>query len=76
MASSGQFPDSAQITSIICPTLIVWGTQDEIIPVAHAEKFHRDIRNSRTIIYNPCGHCPMIEVPEKLVPDLRKFFSE
>ncbi len=76
MASSGQFPDSTQISNIQCPTLIVWGTQDEIIPVAHAEKFKRDIKNSRTIIYDPCGHCPMIELPEKLTPDIRKFFAE
>lgn len=76
MASSKTFPDSTRITSITCPTLIVWGTQDEIIPVAHAQKFHRDIKNSRVIVYDPCGHCPMIEVPELLAPDIRKFFKE
>lgn len=76
IASSKQFPDSTLITKITCPTLIVWGKQDEIIPVAHAEKFKRDIKNSRVIYYDPCGHCPMIEVPELLTPDIRKFFNE
>ncbi len=75
MASSKQFPDTSKINAIKCPTLIVWGAEDKIIPPAHAEKFHRDIKDSRLIIYDPCGHCPMIEVPEKLVPDLRKFFT-
>ncbi len=75
MACAGQFPDSTLITKITCPTLIVWGKQDAIIPVAHADKFHRDIKNSQVIIYDPCGHIPMIEVPEKLVPDIRKFFK-
>ena len=76
LACSGSFPDSANITKVSCPTLIIWGEQDEVVPVTHAQKFKRDIKNSQLIVYNPCGHVPMIEVPELLVPDLRKFFAE
>ncbi len=76
MASSGQFPDSTLISKVVCPTLIVWGREDEVIPSEHTSKFKRDIRNSRAIVYNNCGHVPMIETPERLVPDVRKFFSE
>jgi len=76
MASSGQFPDSSLITHVTCPTLIVWGREDIVLPMEHAEKFHRDIKNSRVIIYDSCGHVPMIEIPEKLTPDVRAFFRE
>ena len=55
---------------------LMWGKEDKIIPYAHAEKFHRDIKNSRVITYDTCGHVPMIEVPELLTPELRKFFKE
>ena len=76
LARSQQFPDSNIITKVQCPTLIVWGKEDAIIPVAHAEKFHRDIKNSRVIIYDPCGHVPMLERSEDLTKDFLQFVKE
>ena len=76
LARSKQFPDSGIITKVQCPTLIVWGKEDAIIPVAHAEKFHRDIKNSRVIIYDPCGHVPMMERSEDLTKDFLQFVKE
>jgi pimeloyl-ACP methyl ester carboxylesterase len=72
LARSGQFPDSSLIRDVKCPTLIVWGKEDAIVPVEHAEKFHGDIKNSKVIIYDPCGHVPMME----RTADLRKDFLE
>jgi pimeloyl-ACP methyl ester carboxylesterase len=54
LAVAGRFPDSSFIRRVQCPTLIIWGKEDEIIPVDHAERFHRDIKNSRVIYYDPC----------------------
>jgi pimeloyl-ACP methyl ester carboxylesterase len=76
MARAHQFPDSNMITKVQCPTLIVWGKEDKVIPVAHAERFHRDIKNSRVIIYDPCGHTPMMERSEDLTKDFLQFVKE
>lgn len=76
MVSSGQFPDSNLIKNVQSPTLIVWGKQDKVIPLEHAEKFHRDIANSRLVLYDSCGHVPMLEVPELLAPEIKRFFKE
>ena len=76
LARAQQFPDSSIIAKVQCPTLIVWGKEDAIIPVAHAEKFHRDIKNSRVIIYDPCGHVPMMERSEDLTRDFLQFVKE
>jgi pimeloyl-ACP methyl ester carboxylesterase len=73
LARAQQFPDTTLITKVQCPTLIIWGKQDAIIPVQHAEKFHRDIKNSKVIIYDPCGHVPMLERPEDLKRDFIAF---
>jgi 4,5:9,10-diseco-3-hydroxy-5,9,17-trioxoandrosta-1(10),2-diene-4-oate hydrolase len=73
MARAQQFPDSSLIQKVQCPTLIIWGKQDRIIPVEHAEKFHRDIKNSKVIIYDPCGHTPMLECPDQLKKDFLEF---
>lgn len=76
LARAGQFPDSTEITKIQCPTLIIWGKQDAVIPVAHAQKFHRDIKNSRVIIYDPCGHVPMLERSDDVTRDFLQFVKE
>jgi pimeloyl-ACP methyl ester carboxylesterase len=76
LARSKQFPDSMLITKVQCPTLIIWGKEDVVIPVEHAAKFHRDIKNSRVIIYDPCGHTPMMERTEDLTKDFLQFVKE
>ncbi|HUH74984.1 MAG TPA: alpha/beta hydrolase [Chitinophagales bacterium] len=76
LATSGQNPDEALIKNIQCPTLIIWGQEDIIIPVAHAYRFNNDIPNSEVKIYSPCGHMAMMEFPEKVANDFRNFIKE
>ena len=76
MVISGQFPDEKQIKNISCPTLIIWGRQDVILPVKYADSFARDIKNNQKIIYDSCGHVPMMEKPEQVKRDVLKFLSE
>ncbi len=75
LALSSQFPDTALIQQVTVPTLIVWGKEDEIIPVEHAERFHRDIKGSQLVVLDQCGHCPMMEEPEKTKELAEKFFN-
>ena len=55
------------------PTLIVWGEQDRIIPVAHAYQAHEAIPNSRLEIMAGVGHFPHAEEPIHFVEILRDF---
>lgn len=61
---------------IKCPTLIIWGKNDEWIPVYLADIFVKNIPNNKLIIYENCGHIPMEEIPQKSVEDVIKFFEE
>lgn len=70
------FPDTALVQKVQCPTLIIWGREDKTIPVAHTEKFKRDIPNSKVVIFENCGHCPMLEEPEKTTRECVRFFEE
>ena len=54
-----------RVPEIEAPTLIIWGAQDPIIPVAHAHIAHQMIRNSQLHILDRCGHVPQIEKPEE-----------
>ena len=53
------------------PTLILWGSQDLLIPVENAYKFHQDLPNNTLVILDDTGHTPMEESPlESLEPVL------
>ena len=47
--------------SITKPVLVIWGRQDQIIPVAHAEVATKNLPNVRVQIFDNCGHFPMLE---------------
>jgi pimeloyl-ACP methyl ester carboxylesterase len=57
------------------PTLIVWGEQDRIIPVAHAHQAHEAIPNSRLEIMAGVGHFPHAEEPARFAEILRDFLE-
>lgn len=46
------------------PTLIVWGEDDAVIPVADGHNLHESILNSRFVVIRNCGHVPQEERPE------------
>jgi pimeloyl-ACP methyl ester carboxylesterase len=47
------------------PTLIIWGKQDSIVPVAHAYVASQKIVNSQLSVFERCGHWAQVEYPEK-----------
>lgn len=63
----GQFDRSIaqRLPTIAAPTLIIWGRQDPMVPVIHAEKAAKIIPNARLEIIEECGHWSSIEHPQK-----------
>jgi len=51
--------------NITCPTLIIWGRQDRILPVAHAQVAKDGTPNAELHIFDSCGHEPHFEHPEE-----------
>ncbi len=43
------------------PSLVIWGKQDRLVPVAYAEEFGRRIAGCRVEIIDECGHIPQAE---------------
>lgn len=43
------------------PTLIIWGKQDGLLKLADGEEFKRGIAGSELIVFDQCGHVPMVE---------------
>ena len=46
------------------PVLLVWGCEDNLVPVADADEFERLIPNARKVIFKDTGHVPMLERPQ------------
>ena len=64
------------VKTIKRPTLIVWGRQDGLVPLADGEHFNRDIAGSKMIVIDQCGHVPNAEKPGEFNAALLKFLTE
>lgn len=76
LASAPKYVDIQLIQTIQNPTLVVWGKNDGLISVKHADYFSNDIKNSEQIIYDKCGHAPMIEIPQLIKNDIIAFLEK
>jgi pimeloyl-ACP methyl ester carboxylesterase len=61
---------------IQCPTLIVWGSDDYLVPLSDASTFEELIPNARKLIYEDTGHMSQLEQPERFNADLARFLAE
>jgi len=57
------------------PTMIVWGDQDPVIPVAHGRGARELIPNCRYLEIARAGHWPMLDEPELLARELTDFIE-
>jgi pimeloyl-ACP methyl ester carboxylesterase len=49
---------TARYKTISIPVLIIWGAEDEVVPVSVGKNFKRDIPGSELVILPKCGHIP------------------
>jgi pimeloyl-ACP methyl ester carboxylesterase len=65
-----------RLGDIGCPTLIVWGAKDHVLPVRHADIFAASIPDSHLVVYADTGHVAMLERPEEFNALLTWFLSD
>lgn len=58
------------------PTLVLWGRQDALLPVAYAERFREAIKGAKVQIFEDCGHLPHSEKSPEFVAAIRQFAGE
>lgn len=64
-----------RLPDIGCPTLVVWGEKDMIIPVRDADTFVELIPGARKLIFEDTGHVPMLERPRTFNACLEEFLQ-
>jgi pimeloyl-ACP methyl ester carboxylesterase len=65
-----------RLPEIVCPTLVVWGDRDRVIPVRDAAVYTELIPNARKVILPETGHIPMLERPVRFNALLEQFLNE
>jgi len=71
-----RYPLRDRLEKIKCPTLIIWGDKDRLVPVKDAAIFEKLIPDSRKIVYKDTGHVSMMERPARFNEDVRAFLEE
>jgi pimeloyl-ACP methyl ester carboxylesterase len=65
----------SRLRRVMAPTLVVWGRQDGLVPLAYAEKWKQLIRGARVEIIDACGHLPSLERPAALAEVVTGFIG-
>jgi len=64
-----------KLDAIKAPTLIVWGREDALVPLATGLSLAKDIAGSHTVILDRCGHVPQLECAAPFNAALLKFLA-
>lgn len=64
-----------ELARITAPTLILWGENDALTPLAMANAFCRRIARARIQIISRCGHLPCLERPAEFLAAVAAFLA-
>ncbi len=69
-------PIVQNLPKITAPTLIVWGKQDRIFPLAHAYVAAEQLPNAQMCLLDRCGHYPHLEHPSRFNQAVLEFLHQ
>jgi pimeloyl-ACP methyl ester carboxylesterase len=64
----------ARLGRIRMPSLVVWGRDDKLFPVAHASRLAKDLSDARLEVL-PTGHSPGEELPQVFLGVINEFLE-
>lgn len=71
--SSAYGPIVHGLPCITAPTLVVWGKQDPLIPVAYAQVAAQGLPHAQVHLFDHCGHLPQLEYVDAFNELVRAF---
>ncbi len=63
------------LATLAKPTLIIWGEQDEVFPVAVGKQLHASIKGSELLVIKGSGHMPMWEQADETNQAILEFLD-
>jgi pimeloyl-ACP methyl ester carboxylesterase len=67
------WPDAEALARITAPTMLLWGEDDELVPVRFGQAAAAAIPGSQLVVLPGVGHVPSIEAPRDFVRILTAF---
>lgn len=64
-----------RLAKIKTPTLVVWGKQDKLIPMAMGERYAAGIAGAKLVSFDKCGHVPGTEKTEEFLTAVTAFLG-
>ena len=72
---TGKNVTDSELPQFKMPVLIVWGSQDHIIPIAEGEKMHRLVPQSQLDVVQGCGHLAPMQCAGQVGPVVDAFLK-
>ena len=66
---------TTKLQSMTTPTLIIWGANDPVIPIQHADEFVASIKDCRFLRMDNCGHTPYVQDPKSFASVVLDFLN-
>src|SRR5438874_1650383 len=64
-----------RIGKLKTPTLVMWGKQDKLLPMALGERYAAGIAGAKLVSFDKCGHVPPIEKTDEFVAAVTAFLG-
>jgi len=64
-----------KLAGITIPTLVVWGGNDNIVPLADGKDYAAKIPNAKLVIIPECGHVGSMEKPKEFLTAVEPFLK-
>ena len=64
-----------RIGTISVPTLVVWGGDDELVPLEQGRAYAAAIPGAKLVVIPGCGHAPAIEKPKEFLDAVIQFID-
>jgi len=71
----GHHDVSRRLNELKIPVQLIWGADDPLFPLAHAERAHTLIERSELAVIDGAGHSPQAERPEEFNRVLHRFLD-
>ena len=66
---------TSKLQTISTPTLIIWGSNDPVIPINYADHFVSSIRDCSFFRMDGCGHTPYVQDPHTFASKVFEFLN-
>lgn len=64
-----------QLQGIQLPTMVIWGSNDNIVPVEQADELVKMMQNAQKVILENAGHACYMKATDKFHEHLLKFIA-